>query len=295
MVLISGTVFLTQKYIVNKKSFVMNSLRPIQPKPLKGFAKVFVYLFVYGIALFAAMPMAFVVFASFRATRGPIFIEGFSLDSYRQIFRTLGVAIRNTYVYGLIAIVIIVMLALFISYLTVRRKGFLSNLLDSVAMLPFALSGSVVGIVLILAFNSQPLILIGTPAIIVLAYVVRRLPYTLRSSSAILHQISPSIEEAAISLGDSPMKSFFKVTAVMMMPGVVSGAVLSWITILNELNASILLFNVHTQTMPVVIYNVVHRGSGFGAASALASILIFSTVITLGLFFKITGRTDISL
>jgi iron(III) transport system permease protein len=244
---------------------------------------------------FSTLPQSFVVFTSFRATRGPLFIEGFSLDSYRQVFRTLGLAIRNTYIFGLIAIVFIVIIAMLIAYLTVRKKSFATNLLDSVAMIPFFISGSVIGIVLILAFNAPPLLLIGTPTIMILAFIIRRLPYTLRSSSAILHQISPSLEEAAISLGDSPMKSFFKVTALIMMPGVISGAVLSWITIINELNASILLFNVHTQTMPVVIYNAVHRGSGFGPASALASILILSTVAALILFFKLTGKKEISL
>ncbi|WP_246358657.1 ABC transporter permease subunit [Paenibacillus phytorum] len=70
----------------------------------------------------------------------------------------------------------------------------------------------------------------GTITILVIAYIVRKLPYTLRSSAAILYQISPSLEEASISLGCSPMKTFFKVTAVMMLPGVFAGAIMSWIT-----------------------------------------------------------------
>ena len=295
MVVITTIMFVLQKYIIRRKSFTMSSLRPIQKKTLKGPANALMHTFIYAVVALSTIPQTFVIHASFRATRGPMFIEGFSLDSYRRIFRTLGNAILNTYVYGLIAIIIVVVLALFIAYLTVRRKSFLTGLLDSLTMLPFVLPGSVIGIILLLSFNTRPLLLIGTPAIMILAYVIRRLPYTLRSSSAILHQISPSIEEAAISLGDTPMKSFFKTTAIVMMPGVISGAVLSWITIINELNATILLFNVRTQTMPVVIYNELIRGAGFGPASALASMLIISTVISLVLFFKLTGKTEVSL
>jgi len=219
---------------------------------------------------------------------------GFGLNSYRRVFATLGSTIRNTYVLGLAAIAIIVVVALFLAYLTVRRKSWLTHIVDYMATLPLVIPGSVIGIMLIMAFNQRPLLLIGTPWILILAFVVRRLPYTLRSSSGILYQISISIEEAAISLGDTPMKSFIKVTAVMMIPGVMSGAILSWITIINELNASILLFTPHTRTVTIAIYQSVLMAD-HGAASALATILIFTTVLSMLAFFKLTGSKEISL
>ena len=294
MVIITAALFWVQKFIISKKSFTMSSLRPIHAKELKGPANILMHAFVYGVVAFATIPQFFIIYTSFRATRGPIFVDGFSLDSYRRIFRTVGSAITNTYVFGLAAIAIIVVLSLFIAYLTVRKRSLLTSILDYTVMLPFVIPGSVIGIILILAFNGPPLLLIGTPYIMILAFVIRRLPYTLRSSTGILYQISPSIEEAAISLGDTPMKTFFKITAVMMLPGVVSGAMLSWITIINELNASVLLFTTRTQTMTVVIYQEVLRAS-HGAAAALATILILSTILSLVVFFKLTGSKEISL
>ena len=68
----------------------------------------------------------------------------------------------------------------------------------------------------------------------IIAFVVRKLPYTVRSGSAFLQQMDPSVEEASISLGVSPMQTFIKVTARLMAPGVLSGAILSWITCINE-------------------------------------------------------------
>ncbi|MCL2571702.1 MAG: iron ABC transporter permease [Defluviitaleaceae bacterium] len=294
MVVITTILFALQKYIVNRKSYAMSSLRPIQPDKLKPMPNFFAHGFVYLITAIACIPQLVVITTSFRATRGPIFVEGFSLDSYRGTFRTLGTAIRNTYVYGIYAIVIILALALLFSYLTVRRRNPLTNVLDTITMLPFVIPGSIVGIILILAFNTRPLLLIGTPTIMVLAFVIRRLPFTLRSSAAILQQISPSMEEAAISLGDTPMKAFFKVTAIMMIPGVVSGAILSWITIVNELSSTILLFTVRTRTMTVAIFQTI-MNSNFGTAAALATILTSTTIVSLALFFKLTGKTDLSL
>ena len=56
--------------------------------------------------------------------------------------------------------------------------------------------GSVVGIALISSFNTKPLILTGTVSIIVISMIIRRIPYTIRSSVAILGQIPISMEEA---------------------------------------------------------------------------------------------------
>lgn len=150
------------------------------------------------------------------------------------------------------------------------------------------------GIILLLAFNSKPIALSGSATILILAFVIRRMPYTIRSSSAILRQLSPSTEEASISLGYTPMQTFCKVTAPLMMSGVFSGLILSWITIINELSASIILYTGSTATMSVSIYTEVSRNN-YGIASALSTILTISIVISLLLFFRVSGKKSISL
>lgn len=294
MVIITVVMFLGQKYVVNRKSFTMSSLRPMHAKQVKGIANVLMHIYVYIIVFLAIIPQITVIITSFKATNGAIFVEGFSLDSYRSIFRTLGTAIRNTYLFGLIALVIVIALSMLIAYITIRKRSWVSNIIDTMTMFPYIIPGSVLGITLLLAFNKKPLLLSGTAFIVILAFVVRRLPYTLRSSAAILYQLSPSTEEAAISLGDSPLKTFFKVTAVMMMPGVLSGAILSWITIINELSASVILYTGGTRTMSISIYTEVIRAS-YGTAAALSSILTLTTVVSLLLFFKVSGKKEISL
>lgn len=294
MVIITLVVFSLQKYIVNKKSFTMSSLRPMEKKELKGWKKILAHIYTYIIVAIAIIPQVTVIITSFKATNGPMFAPGFSLDSYRSVFSKLGQPIVNTYVYGLIAIGIVIILAIFIAYLSIRRKNKLTNLLDTATMLPYIIPGSVLGITLLLAFNEKPLLLSGTSFIIILAFVVRRLPYTLRSSAAILYQISPSMEEAAISLGDSNIKAFFKVTLIMMLPGVMSGAIMSWITIINELSASVILYTAHTKTMAVAIYTDVIRAS-YGTAGAIATILTVTTVVSLLIFFKVSGKKEVSL
>lgn len=294
MIIITALVFFLQKWYINTKSFTMSSIRPIQPKEPKGIFKVLIYIYIYLLAGLSIIPQAMVVYTSFKATKMQVFVDGFSLGSYKKVADKALAAVTNTYVFCFFAIVIIITLGMLIAYLTVRRRSVLTSAIDSIAMFPYIVPGSVLGITLLIAFNHQPLMLAGTAFIIIISLVIRRLAYTLRSSSAILYQISPSMEEAAVSLGDTPAKSFIKVTAKMMLPGVASGAILSWITIINELSSSVMLYTSKTKTMSVAIYNEVIRAS-YGPAAALASILTLTTVISLLAFFKVSGSKDVTM
>lgn len=296
MVVITAVLFLLQKWYVNKKSFTMSAMRPIQPTRAKGAKNVLMHVFTYLLVILSVVPHLVIVWTSLRKTEVQYFVDGYSFESYTKIFDTAFSSIQNTYLYCIIALAIIIILGMLIAYLSVRKKSMLTSAIDTIAMFPYIIPGSVLGITLLLAFNGKgdPLVLSGTATIMIISLVIRRLAYTLRSSSAILYQISPSVEEAAISLGDSPLKAFVKVTAKLMLPGVISGAILSWITLINELSSSVMLYTANTRTMSVAIYNEVIRAS-YGTAASLATILTLTTVLSLFLFFKISGSKDVTM
>ena len=110
---------------------------------------------------------------------------------------------------------------------------------------------------------------------------------------ATLQQIPMSIEEAAISLGSSKLKAFFKITVPMMANGILSGAIMSWVTIITELSTAIILYNSKTITLTLATYTYVSRGN-YGYAAAYATILTVSTIISLLLYMKVTGNKEIS-
>ncbi len=296
MVVITAVLFLLQKWYVNKKSFTMSAMRPIQPTRAKGAKNVIMHVFTYLLVILSVVPHLVIIWTSLRKTEVQYFVDGYSFESYTKIFDTALSSIQNTYLYCIIALAIIIVLGMLIAYLSVRKKSMLTSAIDTIAMFPYIIPGSVLGITLLLAFNGKgdPMVLSGTAAIMIISLVIRRLAYTLRSSSAILYQISPSVEEAAISLDDSPLKAFVKVTAKLMLPGVISGAILSWITLINELSSSVMLYTANTRTMSVAIYNEVIRAS-YGTAAALATILTLTTVLSLFLFFKISGSKDVTM
>ncbi len=293
VVLCSTTVLLMQKYFVTRKNYVMTAMRPPKEEQLHGFKRFLVTLPVMVVTFIGILPQIVVVVSSFIKSDFTGFKKGFSIESYVTIFNRLWTNIRNTFVFSAAAIVFIIILGMLISYIVVRQKGIAGQLMDLLIMFPFVIPGAVLGISLIVAFNKQPMVLTGTAAIMIIAFVVRKLPYTVRSGSAFLQQMDPSVEEASISLGVSPMKTFAKVTARLMAPGILSGAILSWITCINELSSSVMLYGGKTSTISVAIYTEVVRNS-YGTAAALASILTVSTVISLLIFLKVSkGKVSV--
>jgi iron(III) transport system permease protein len=294
-IFVTISLFLLQRILSRQFSYSMSALRPMAAQEARGLKKILSHAIVYFVTFLAILPQLVVIFTSFLETRGgQVYTGNFSFQNYQNILsRDLSV-ITNTYLMGLIAIIIIVVLGILIAYLTVRKRNAVNSVLDTFSMFPFVIPGSVLAIALVYAFSDGPLFLTGTVTIMVVAFVIRRMPYTVRSSTAIIGQISPSVEEAAISLGASETKTFYKIVIPMMLPGVLAGAIMSWITILGELSASIILYSSNTQTLAVAIYTEVIRGN-FGNASAYSAILTVTSILSLLIFFKLTGKKDISL
>lgn len=294
VITLTTIAFLIQQVISKRLSFSMNAMNHIQPKKLSGAKNVLAHLFVYLYLLVALLPQFCVIETSFRKTEGIVFKEGYSLDSYHSAFSKMGLSIRNTLVLGIISLVCIVFISVLIAYVTVRRGNAISGGLDIATMFPYIVPGSILGISLITAFNQKPLLFTGTAFILVVAFTIKRMPYTVRSSAAILRSIGISTEEASLSLGASNLKTFFRVTLPMMAPGVISGAIMSWITIITELSSSILLYTGKTKTMTIAIYTEVVRGN-YGVAAALSTILTVITICSIFIMFKVTGSKEISM
>ena len=292
-IVITAIIFLIQKYINGKFTFTMNALHPIERKEIHGIHYVLVNIYSWFVVAIAFLPQIYVIYTSFLKTSGKIFLKGFSLDSYRYAFTHLTKAIPNTFIIGGLALIVVIVLAILIAYLVVRRNNLMNKVIDTVSMVPYIIPGSVVGIALVMAFNKKPLVLTGTMIIMIVALVIRRIPYTIRSSTATLQQISMSIEEAAISLGSSKLKAFFRITVPMMANGILSGAIMSWVTIITELSTAIILYNLNTITLTLATYTYVSRVN-YGIAAAYATILTVSTIISLLIYMKVTGNKEIS-
>ena len=288
LILCASAVIFLQRYAAGRRKYASALLNRPVIKSLRGWSSIGAHLVSYLIVALSTLPLAIVVYFSFRKTSGPVFQAGLGLDSYLKVFREVPKTITNSLLFSAAAVVLIVVAGTLLGYVLARRRNVPAQVLDPLLMIPYMVPGTVIGIGFIIAFNRKPLFLLGTAAIVILAYFIRRLPYSVRSGASILKQIDPVLEEAGINLGAPPARTFRKVTLPLMLPGILSGAILSWVTAINEISASILLYVGRTMTMPIRIYLSVLDGY-FGPASAMSTILLAVTGLSLFLVNRFFG------
>ena len=294
-IILTAAIFLLQKYATNKFSFTMNALHPIEKKKPHGIGGVLMHVFCYLTVAVSMLPQLYIIYVSFRNSKMGVFQEGYSLANYRSaIDKLLLRATKNTVLVGIVALAVIIILAVMISYLVVRRPNAFNHTIDTISMLPYIMPGSVIAIALVIGFGKKPLVLTGTLTIMIMAVIIRRLPYTTRSATATLMQIPMSIEEAAISLGANKMKTFFKVTVPMMSSGIISGAILSWVSIVTEVSSAAILYNNRSITLTVGTYTAVNRGN-LGEAAAFAAVTTVLTAISLVIYLIINKGKQVEL
>lgn len=265
-------------WAVGGRNYATQALRQPAVQSLAPLPRLFAAVFAVTAAAAAALPQVVVVVSSFIGTQGPRFTGEFSLQNYRVLQSRMLGTIGNTLTYATAATGIMLICGLLTAYLLVRRPGPISRLLDGLLILAQVLPGTVLGIGLLTAWGRPPLALTGTGSILVIAYVVRRISFTVRSAAAGLRQTSPFVEEASLTLGAGPARTLLRVVVPMVLPAALSGAIVSWVSTLSELSSTIMLYTGRTATVSIQIYNQVMTDS-FGTAAALGSVL---TLLTLG-------------
>ncbi len=291
LILVSMVFVLLQRWVSRRNVYHGNMINKPIKIHLKGWRNWLAHFAVYFIGLCGALPVIISVIYSFRKTSGPVFQSGFALQSYERILFNLGDVVRNSLTFSFSAVALIVVIGTLVGVMVARRTTLNTSLLDGAFMIPYVMPGIVIGIAFIAAFNTGPVVLTGTATIIVLSIFIRRLPYTVRTTASAVRQISPSMEEAAISLGYSPMQAFLRITVPLIVPGIIAGGMLSFVTAINELSSSLVLYVGSTMTMPVRIYLLILDGD-FGTAAALSSILLLLSGIAVYIAFRFMGRNE---
>jgi iron(III) transport system permease protein len=291
MMVISMLALVAQRRILAKRRYASALTNPPQKAQLQGLQNAAVHLFSHGIVLLAMLPMAVVVYTSFLKTNGPVFVGGYGLESYQRIWRVAPEAIGNSFLFSLLAVLLITVFSGLISYIIVRRETRASGAIDFLMMVPYLVPGVVMAIGFVTTFRGGPLDIFGAAGLLVMVYFIRRLPYGVRSTTNSLRQIKPSIEEAAINLGAPPLRAFLQVTVPLILPGLIVGSLMSFITAINELSSTLIIYSSGTITMPVKIYLAVLDGE-FGLAAALSTVLLASTGACVYAVFRFADNRD---
>ena len=284
---IVAIVLFFQKRVVERKVYTMTQGRAPAVVRVRSGAALFYTLSVGVIIVLSMLPLVIVFVGAFTETSGPVMRWGqWSLSSLERALRGAPEPIINSLKFASMATLVGVAFAVLVSYLTIKKRSAITQLLDYIVVLPLTISGTVLGIALVQTFNTGWLVLAGTSGIMVLCYTVRRLPFAVRNASSTLFNISDSIEEASISLGVSPLMTFFKVLLPAMKASIISAAILMWVTTISELSASIVVYTGGLETMPIAIFRQVDGGR-LGLASAYGAALVSVILLPIAVSIKV--------
>lgn len=289
MLLIALAALGVQAWLLRGRSYAGRSLRQPETIRLSRVGRVLGAIYGLLVAGVSSLPQAVVLVSSMMETRGPRFTGEIGLGNYRQMWGQMAEVVGRTLRYSGLAAGIMLVAGLLIAYVLVRRRGRLSRTLDGLLVLAQILPGTVLGVGLISAWGRPPVSLAGSGTILVVAYVVRRIAYTMRACAAGVLQLNPEMEEASLSLGVPPAHTFLRITVPLVLPAALSGALVSWIATLGELSSTIMLYTGRTATVSVMIYNQVLTSS-FGTAAALGSLLIGLTLLVQFILHRWLGQ-----
>jgi iron(III) transport system permease protein len=294
LILTTALVLLVQRRFLAARRFATNTRQAPPILRIGRGLKAAATLYCWAIVILALVPFLAIVVLSFLEFRGPVLHGHFSLANFAGLFDRSLRPLLNTLAFASLAAVCVTLIGVPIGYVVTRFRSGVATVLDVVATLPFAIAGTVLAIGFVVSFNSGMLVLTGGPLILVLAYSVRKVPFAVRSASAIVHQIDPSLEEASISLGRSPWQTFLRIVVPLMLGGILSGVVLTWVTVASELSATVVLYSGPWRTMTVVMFQAL-EGSGAGIATAAASTLIVVTLLPIVLLYRLVRRYELSM
>jgi len=274
-VVITGAVLLVQKYVISRRQYeTISASRSGQKLYTHWAVRLLALVYCLLVLIVSLAPQLTIIVMSFFEKWLGLLPEGFTFANYIRIPQDSGTELRNSLYLASIATLFTAILGSIIAYITERRKPKGAAILDLAIMAPFVLPGTVVSVALISAFSGNALIpLGGTFTIIIISYMIRRTPYVYRSVVASLTQLDPTLEESSTIAGANWFYTFRRVSLPLILPGIISGSILTFSTLLQELSTTILLYSAKTRTVPIQIYSAVADGK-MGEASALSVVLL---------------------
>ena len=244
---------------------------------MKPASKVFTAL----IMIFLFAPIVILLVFSFNEAKSLSVFSGFSLYWYRELFRdseTLN-AVKNTLVLAVCAAAISTVMGTAAAVgINKLRNRYLHAVMDTVTNIPMINPEIITGISLMLMFVFVGRLFGAATSLsfwtLLIAHVTFCLPYVILQVLPKLQQMDKSLPEAAMDLGCTPIRAFFKVEIPEILPGVITGMIMAFTLSLDDFVISYFTTGNGFQTLPIRIYNMTKK-TVTPKMYALATIIFF--------------------
>lgn len=297
LICICMAMWLMQNYITGKNSYRLVSgkgSRPARTK-LSVAGQIGAWLWVALVILVAVgVPYFSIIATSLIKLRGyGLAVGNFTLDHYKELLTTPKAlaSIRKSLFLAVSSATICSVIGTAVVIAVRKSKGFLKKTLEGISLLPEMLPSIVLVIGLMLFWNAiyKVIPLYNTIGIMVLAYVVLYLPYTVQYVTSAFTQINESLLEAGRTFGGTPAYVFCRVTLPMISRGIFAGWMMIFIIAFRELVTASLIAPPNTLVVSTYINREFEQGSvSLGMAMAVLCVLITTTALLV--FNRFVGK-----
>jgi iron(III) transport system permease protein len=214
-----------------------------------------------------------------------ISVNNFTLQNIDFVFFELSatsLAIKNTFVLGLLAATSGTTLAVVIGYITARKAMTGHRVLSFLATAPIAIPGIVLGVGLFFSYTRPPFVLYGTLWILLIAYVTLAMPAAYQQLQSAFRAVHPELEDASRILGASRLRALWQITAPLLRTSVIATWCFIFVGVIRELSAAIMLFTSKTKVMSVLIYDLNESGD-LAAIAVLGLTMLVITFAVVGI------------
>ncbi len=221
-----------------------------------------------------------------------VWFGNFTLQNLYFVFYELSatqLALRNTFILGVLAATAGTILAVVISYVTARKAVAGHRTLGFLATAPVAIPGIVLGVGLFFTYTQPPFVLYGTLWILLIAFVTLSLPAAYQQMQSALHAVHPELEDASRILGATRLRSLWQITAPLLRTSVIATWCFIFVGVIRELSAAIMLFTSETKVLSVLIYDLNESGD-LAAISVLGLLMLVITFAVVALANSLRGR-----
>ena len=289
---VTGGLVLLRTRLLSRREFVTVAGKSFRPHLIAlGRFRYLTLGFLLGFILLAVV-LPFGTFAAisfFRYWSINPKLQHLTLGNWNYIlfeYPITWIAIKNSLFLSVVGAAAAVLMTALIAWVVVRTKAFGRSFLDTVATLPVAIPGLVLGVAYLWAWINAPIPIYGTIWILMVAYVSRYMPYSLRSIESTLRQVDKGLEEAASISGANWVRTFCSISLPLLKPGLVAGFILLYVTFIRELSCSILLYSSGSEVFSVAMFDLWRDGL-FPNLAAIGALQLLITAITLALFSRI--------
>ena len=281
-------LFLAARKGLSSRSYVTITGSAIQTeKPLVGgLTKWLLVGFCSFFSLLILLVYGTLAVGAFTETWGVNW--SFTLKYWRVLGGSSGLS--NSLLLALLAGLGASLFSLFASCFIYKRRFVGKQFWDFITLLPTAIPGIFLGIGFLLAFNTPPFVLTGGLVIMVLSLLVWNIPLAYQANIAILEQIGPEIEEAALNLGASPMRAFGNITVPLLRTSLLSSFTMGFLRAVTNLSIVIFLISPGQTTATVQILASV-RYAELGIAAVLATVLFALALLIVGIISFLTKKS----